>query len=119
VIALAIHLPPVAETVALLLDHERRGSCVTIVSGTERPDDVVEVAECLATTCSHIAELGALVLATVRPGQGPLDGDADRWLEMSDLAAAAGVELLEWFVIGEAIHCPRDLLGEPPRWRSG
>ena len=63
--------------------------------------------------------LGALVLATVRPGQGALAGDGDRWLEMSDLASAAGVELVEWFIIGADIHCPRDLLGEPPRWRSG
>ncbi len=38
---------------------------------------------------------------------------------MSDLTSAAGVELVEWFVIGDDIHCPRDLLGEPPRWRSG
>ncbi len=43
-------------------------------------------------------------------------GDVDRWLELSDLAEQAGVELLEWFVIGDAITCPRDLLGEPPRW---
>ncbi len=53
------------------------------------------------------------------PAGGPLEGDGDRWLEMSDLTSAAGVELVEWFVIGDDIHCPRDLLGEPPRWRSG
>jgi hypothetical protein len=38
---------------------------------------------------------------------------------MSDVTSAAGVELVEWFVIGDDIHCPRDLLGESPRWRSG
>jgi hypothetical protein len=119
VIALAIERPPVAETIALLLDHERRGVCVTVVSGTIRPDDAVEVTECLATTGASTGRLGALVLATVRPGQSALDGDGDRWLEMSDLASAAGVELVEWFIIGADIHCPRDLLGEPPRWRSG
>ena len=119
VIALAIERPPVAETIALLLDHERRGVCVTVVSGTTRPDDAIEVAECLATTGAHTGRLGALVLATVRPGQGALAGDCDRWLEMSDLTSAVGVELVEWFVIGDDIHCPRDLLGEPPRWHSG
>ena len=67
----------------------------------------------------HTGRLGALVMATVRPGGGPLEDDGDRWLEMSDLTSAAGVELVEWFVIGDEIHCPRDLLGEPPRWRSG
>ena len=50
VIALAIERPPVAETIVLLLDHERRGVCVTVVSGTTGADDAVEVAECLATT---------------------------------------------------------------------
>jgi hypothetical protein len=119
VIALAIHLPPTDETIALLLDHDRRGSCVTIVSGTSRPDDVIEVAECLAEVGAQSGSVGALVLATVRPSQGALVGDDDRWLEMSDLTMAAGVELVEWFVIGDDIHCPRDLLGEPPRWRSG
>ena len=119
VIALAIQRPPAAETIAILLDHERRGVCVTIVSGTERPDDAIEVTECLAAAGAQTGRLGALVLATVRPGHGALVGDGDRWLEMSDLASATGVELIEWFVIGDDIHCPRDLLGEPPRWRSG
>ncbi len=59
VIALAIERPPVAETIVLLLDHERRGVCVTVVSGTTRPDDAVEVAECLATTGAHTGRLGA------------------------------------------------------------
>jgi hypothetical protein len=27
------------------------------------------------------------------------------------------MELVEWFVIGgQDVTCPRDLLGEPPRW---
>ena len=35
---------------------------------------------------------------------------------MSDIAEHVGVELLEWFVFGNAVTCPRDRLGEPPRW---
>jgi hypothetical protein len=35
---------------------------------------------------------------------------------MSDIAEQAGVELLEWFVISGDVTCPRDQLGEPPRW---
>ena len=42
--------------------------------------------------------------------------DVDRWLEMSDIAEQVGVELIEWFVIGGDVTCPRDQLGEPPRW---
>jgi hypothetical protein len=38
---------------------------------------------------------------------------------MSDVAEQVGVEVLEWFVIGNSgrdVTCPRDQLGEPPRW---
>jgi hypothetical protein len=65
------------------------------------------------------------VVATVRPGGGPQADDADRWLEASDIADDLGVELVEWFVIGgdrpsvaANASCPRDLLGEVPRWRT-
>jgi hypothetical protein len=50
------------------------------------------------------------------PGGGVDAGDVDRWLEASDLLEGYGLELLEWFVIGDRTWCPRDLLGEPPRW---
>ena len=64
---------------------------------------------------------GALVVASIRPGRGPMPGDVDRWLEASAIADDAGVDLLEWFVIdggagAGTAWCPRDLLGEPPRW---
>jgi hypothetical protein len=118
VVALAMHHPPRHEAIALLLDAEHRGLAVTIVTGTERPDDGIEVVECMSTLASEIERIGALVLATVRPHGGVTDGDGDRWCEMSELAAGVGIELLEWFVVGDRIECPRDLLGEPPRWRS-
>ncbi len=44
------------------------------------------------------------------------DADIDRWFEMSHLAEQAGIELVEWFVVGRSITCPRDLIGAAPRW---
>ncbi len=121
VIDLAISRPLTDETIALVLDPDRRGRTVVIVDGTERPDALLDVVERLAACFDERG--GCLVLATIRPGGGPLPGDDDRWLEASDLADEFGVELVEWFVItGErpsaaaAAWCPRDLLGEPPRW---
>ena len=59
----------------------------------------------------------AIVMASVRPGVGPLPGDVDRWRELSDIAESYGCELLEWFVISDGVAwCPRDFLAEPPRW---
>jgi hypothetical protein len=118
-LAMAIQQPLRAETIALLLDDQRRGIAVAVVSGTHQPDDVLEVVECFTRSAAHGGRVGSVIVASVRPD--PSDGDTratdiDRWLEMSDIAEQAGVELLEWFVIGSGVTCPRDRLGEPPRW---
>jgi hypothetical protein len=123
-VAMAIHRPLRHETIALALDGERRGVGVVVVTGTRQPDDVLEVVEYLTTPAVHEGRIGAIVIASVRPeapaGAGPGDrpvSDLDRWLEMSDIADDAGVELIEWFVVDRRqVTCPRDDLGEPPRW---
>ena len=118
-LAMAIQQPLRAETVALLLDDQRRGITVAVVSGTHQPDDVLEVVECFTRTAAHGGRVGSIIVASVRPGrtdEATAATDVDRWLEMSDIAEQAGVELLEWFVIGEHVTCPRDQLGELPRW---
>ena len=119
-VSMAIQRPVRHETIVLLLDDARRGISIVVVSGTEAPDSVVEVVECLAAPTVHQGRVAAMVVASVRPHDlGTADEsrrDVDRWLEMSDIAETFGVELLEWFIIGHDINCPRDLLGESPRW---
>jgi len=123
VVALAMRHPPVEEIIALVLDPDRRGRTVVVVDGTSDPDAVLDVIERVAGSIAAAGRTGCVVLAMVRPGGGPVDGDDDRWLEASDLADDVGVDLLEWFIIaGDApsiaanAWCPRDLLGEAPRW---
>ncbi len=121
VIRLAVTRPMRSEVVVLVLDGDRRGRTVVIVDGTDEPDAVVEIVERLAESLVDAQGAAAIVVASVRPGGGQLDDDADRWLEASDAAEQAGVELLEWFVISDDLGpptawCPRDLLAEPPRW---
>ena len=118
-LAMAIQQPLRAETVTLLLDDQRRGIAVAVVSGTHQPDDVLEVVECFTRSAAHGGRVGSIIVASVRPDrsdEATTAADVDRWLEMSDIAEQAGVELLEWFVIGGDVRCPRDRLGEPPRW---
>jgi hypothetical protein len=118
-LAMAIQRPLRAETVTLLLDDQRRGIAVAVVSGTHQPDDVLEVVECFTRSAAHGGRVGSIIVASVRPDrsdEATTSTDVDRWLEMSDIAEQAGVELLEWFVIGGEVTCPRDQLGEPPRW---
>ena len=124
VIALAMHHPPTPETIAVVLDGDRRGRTIVVVDGTTAPDAVLDVVERVAESIAATGQPGCLVMASIRPGGGPDDADGDRWLEASDLADDLGVDLLEWFVVGGdrpsvAAHasCPRDLLGEPPRWQ--
>jgi hypothetical protein len=108
------------ETIAMLLDHQRRGISVLVVTGTTPFDAMFDVLDVVAGL--DIAEIGSIVLASVRP-PGPHDGaqdlderDVDRWLEASALVDEHGLELVEWFVIGREVSCPRDLFGEPARW---
>jgi hypothetical protein len=121
-ISMAVHRPLRHEIVVALLDDARRGLGVLVVNGTKRPDAVIEVVECLLDPAAHGGQVGAIIVASVRPTaaaercDAPEGGDIDRWLEMSDFAEQAGIELLEWFVIADEVSCPRDLLGEPPRW---
>lgn len=125
VVDLALRRPLAAETVALVLDRDRRGRTIVVVDGTADPDSVVDVVERVAESIAATGRAGGLVVATSRPGGGPEPGDEDRWLEASEIADDLGVELVEWFVIGgdrptvaANATCPRDLLGEAPRWRT-
>ncbi len=122
-LAAAVHRPIRHETIALLLDAERRGVAIVIVADTDDPDALLEIVELLAAPTAHDGRVAAMVVATVRPDQrdGAASdvaiGDVERWMEASELADAHGVELIEWFVIAPAdVTCPRDRLGEPPRW---
>ena len=118
VLGLIVADPVRTETVVLLLDHERRGIGVLVVSGTVPLDSIFDVLDVI--TSIELDELDGVVVASVRlpvPGIDDLDEcDVDRWLECSSMLEDAGIELVEWFVIGRDVQCPRDLVGEPPRW---
>lgn len=109
-------VPARPETIVTLLDDARRGLAIVTVDGTNEPDHVLEVVECVTAADLYDAGLGGVIVASVRPAGTVADGDADRWFELCDLTDDAGVELLEWFVIGRSVSCPRDLVGVPPRW---
>jgi hypothetical protein len=117
VITHAMCRPPKPEVIVLVLDSDWRGHAVVIVDGTESPDAVIEVVELLAEGSAEAQRPVTFVVASVRPVDGPLPGDADRWLELCEIAELHGCEIAEWFVLdGEVAWCPRDLLAERPRW---
>ena len=104
------------DTVAILLDPERRGVGILVVTGTTDPDAIFRVVD----VCIHAryTDVGGLSLATSRLGSDMQPVDRDRWIEASMQCDDAGVELVEWFVIGTHIACPRELAGDPSRWSS-
>lgn len=117
VVQLAVHLPPRHETIVVLLDDAGCGSTIAVVADTVRPDDVLEVVECMAGAAATAEHVAGILLASVRPGARALDPhDVERWIELSELCVDRGLELVEWFVLGDEVHCPRDALCEPPRW---
>ena len=106
-----------SETMAFLLDDHGMGGVVVAFEGTESPDAMLLIVDVMSLAGEGVADITSLVVASFRPGGGIVPGDLDRWLEASTVCAARGLELTEWFVIGQmGPVCPRDLLGEPPRW---
>jgi hypothetical protein len=124
IVELAASSRPRHETIAFLLDDCYRGTgLITVVSDTVDFDCVIRIAEVMA-------ELGALsqgigretayvVIASIRPWSDMEPDDAFRWCSASDIVENHGMTLLEWFVLGPSGPvCPRELLGEEPRWPS-
>ena len=113
-------LPPRDETIVLFLDDAQCAVVVVTVTGTARPDAVIDVVECLTAPAAHGGRVSSVIVGTVRTRRTAADEaerDVDRWLEISDIAEGHGVEVLEWYVIDpDGPSCPRDRLGEPPRW---
>ena len=109
-----------AETLAMFLDDNDCGSTLVTVTDTSDPFQILEVAEAMALAGATSPDVTALVLASVRPGGGPLPGDDDLWLGASDVVGECGLTLVDWFVIGRhGTFIPREALGVPSRWSSG
>jgi len=109
------------ETIFVLLDDARRGIGLVVVSDTTDADAVVDVAERILDPAVHGGRVAGAIVASVRPrpcarAAADMLDDAQRWLDLDDVADIAGVELVEWFVLGDGVSRPRELVSEPPRW---
>lgn len=112
----ALAFPRRSETVVVLLDHDRRGRTIINVDGTDGADAVLDVAEMIIVMADGSPEIGAALIASVRPAGGDDLDDVERWLELDNCFAMAGIELVEWYVYGRSVSRPRVLFGEPERW---
>ncbi len=110
--------PPAYETLAILLDAERRGSTIMNIHGTVDNDSILHVADHIIERGHRIDHIGAVIIASMRPGGSDELDDVDRWLTIDEQLSLFGIELVEWFVIGRSVSCPRALLGDAPRWAA-
>lgn len=116
VIISALSEPSRFETIIVTLDRERRGRVLLVVTGTAEADSLLGVADMLAELAVGDPDAGGVVVASVRPGGGLEPGDFERWQEVDEICSDAGMDLVEWFVLGSSIHCPREIGGVVPRW---
>jgi hypothetical protein len=115
-LAALLSAPPTRESFAVLLDHERRGLSVLHLADDPHPDAVFHMADYIIGSARYTNHVGAVILASVRPGEPEDLTDADRWVELTDHLEDFGIDLVEWFVIGRGTSLPRTLVGDAPRW---
>jgi hypothetical protein len=106
------------ETVVILLDQHRRGRSIFNVDGTDHPDAVLAVAEWSIDLAGRSPGVGGAIVASVRPHGGDDLDDVERWLDLDERFERAGIELIEWYVVGRSVSRPRTLIGEPDRWAT-
>jgi hypothetical protein len=109
-------IPRRPETVVVLLGHDRRGHSILNVDHTDHSDAVLDVAELSIALADGSPAVGGALIASVRPTGGDELDDVERWLDLDERFAMAGIELVEWYVYGRSVSRPRVLIGEPERW---
>ncbi len=116
---LALGAPYGHDTVVIMLDANRRGCSVIVVTDTVEPDALFRVIDICVEHTRDEPVVNALILASSRPDGDAGADDVHHWLEASDQCRAGGLELVEWFVLGRSgPQCPRQLFGEPERWAA-
>jgi hypothetical protein len=105
----------------LLLDATHCGITCLEVAGRGDAEAVVDVAELLLHTAGDEPRLAALIIATFRPGRSHVPEPGDTWCfgELRDLLADAGIDLLDWFVVGGGFATSlAEISGAPWLWRT-
>jgi hypothetical protein len=111
--------PPAPETLCLLLDAERRGLTCVGLPGETPPDAAAALCRVLAPLAD--AGVHGVVVATARPGSSahPSPHDEAQFCALRDGLEAAGVELLDWFVVAGGLAVSlAEHLAVPSPWCS-
>ncbi len=121
VVACVFSQPAATETVCLLLDHAHCGGLVLSVAGAGEAEQVDHVGALVAELATSDPHLGAVVLATARPGRTtrPTHDDELTFLGLRGRFEEAGVDLLDWFLVANGLATSlAELTDARPLWRS-
>lgn len=111
--------PAEVRTDVVCLDEHRRGVGVFTVTGTVDRESVISIGGVIAGAFSGPGRVESVVVASHRPDGGADLDDVERWLELDAIVTEAGIELVEWFVVGiGGVACPRELVGDADRWAA-
>jgi hypothetical protein len=122
VIAGALQVPLIAETIVIMADHQAIGSAILSIGGTDEADHVIGVAEMLSSPVlppTYPPDTEMVILASVRPDDHLRHDDYFRWIAASELFADAGLRLVDWFIITSLDLpplCPRLDGNDPGGW---
>lgn len=110
---------PLREQILVItLDAERRGHNILVVNDTSDPNALLAIVDMITNSAAGDPHIHGLIAASVRPGGGVHYDDLDRWDEADDICESAGIDLVEWLVLGDTIGCPRQLCGSGTRWAT-
>jgi hypothetical protein len=95
--------------VVACVDADRLPLTMFVFDGRPQLDDDLEMAvdAVVAAAASADSPLASIFLASSRPWAepGPTAADERRWVRMADACRDAGIDLLDWFIVGHGAVC--------------
>lgn len=109
VVSLALTRPRRDSTFVLVLDNEHRGIHLFRTAPLNKCSIHRIIYE-----CSHVPSVNGVFITSVRITQPVSPYDSDIFINSAHTLASAGIQLIDWAVIGAGgLYCPRTLLNLP------
>lgn len=99
-----VHAPLRPEVMLMALDAHQQVLLVLRVDQIRARTDVIDVLEVMIELAAGTPTT-SVVLASVHPGEPPVTDDMLIWWTLFDMGNDAGLEVLDWFVLGEEFLC--------------
>ncbi len=115
IFSLAIARPLRPETLVLMMSDDHRGiGLIAMNTG----DDLRSLIDHIVGKCAAENSATAVAIASVRPQLQSQLHCAIEWTKASEICQRAGVQLVDWFIVGRSgVNRPRISANEPDAWQ--